>query len=483
MRFACFVRLWLLLLLGGYFCVCVCGRGVCGVPALCLRCACAVPALCLREAKSRQFWTPFPPMAQGDRSNYCVPRQRAAQIPAPSKNSDNEIMINKLYFPLKLPDDCLNGQFLRRWCGVSGSCGWRGLCGTVLCTRAQPGPPPSTACHGHRPRPKCPSSFWMPVIGPSRSPQACLSVTYLFVHPDKTPGWLRWSYTVSPIRWGIQAVVMSGLDVVFALTGPFFQQAEALDLFYAAGLGSESAPFCLLVLTAWWLGCTLAVALVFQLRFRTSILKRAAILPDISPEPATCPAEDGAPRSPAPLRSPSSRQLDAMFSVHSVHSFRGGAPRAAPGDAEDPLQRLRARRDARTQAGARDAGSELRRRFDAVARGGAMDGSGFARFMREGLGHALPWPTAERLFRGLDVCGRGAVEFKELQRWVYVREHLSAAATAQVCVCCKPCRFYFLLSACIWTVSSRCEVFVLQSHCATFFCFHVVCFFFCFYVV
>ena len=34
--------------------------------------------------------------------------------------------------------------------------------------------------------------------------QGVLSLSYLFIHPDRTPVWLTWTFVVSPIRWGIQ---------------------------------------------------------------------------------------------------------------------------------------------------------------------------------------------------------------------------------------------------------------------------------------
>ena len=59
----------------------------------------------VRCAKSRLFLTHFP-RCQGDRSNYCVPRHATTQ----SKNLDNEL--KQMYFPLKMPEYCLNLQFL-----------------------------------------------------------------------------------------------------------------------------------------------------------------------------------------------------------------------------------------------------------------------------------------------------------------------------------------------------------------------------------
>ena len=94
---------------------------------------------------------------------------------------------------------------------------------------------------------------------------------------------LSWTYTVSPIRWGIQAVVMSSLNVVFDLTHPYVHEAEALNLFYVAGIGTQSSVFCLMILCLWWCCCTAIVGLVFWMRFRTRILQRAQIQVRLGP--------------------------------------------------------------------------------------------------------------------------------------------------------------------------------------------------------
>ena len=67
---------------------------------------------------------------------------------------------------------------------------------------------------------------------------------------------------------------MSGLDVVFALDHPFVDETAALTVFYRAGIRTQSAGFCVLVLLAYWLLCVVGVLVVFAIRFHRSILKQ-----------------------------------------------------------------------------------------------------------------------------------------------------------------------------------------------------------------
>ena len=80
---------------------------------------CAVPALCPPVRKVGYFGPVFPD-GQGDRSNDCVPMHGTAQILTQSKNSDDEL--NKLDFPLKMPDCGLNLLLLPRGRSLPG--GW-----------------------------------------------------------------------------------------------------------------------------------------------------------------------------------------------------------------------------------------------------------------------------------------------------------------------------------------------------------------------
>ena len=76
-----------------------------------VRCACAV--------RKVGYFGPVFPDGQGDRSNDCVPMHGTAQILTQSKNSDDEL--NKLDFPLKMPDCGLNLLLLPSGRSLPGS--------------------------------------------------------------------------------------------------------------------------------------------------------------------------------------------------------------------------------------------------------------------------------------------------------------------------------------------------------------------------
>ena len=259
--------------------------------------------------------------------------------------------------------------------------------------------------------------------------QGVMTIPYLFIHPDRLPVWLKWTFTISPFRWGIQGLVMAGLDVVFQLdsdTSPYIPETEALNLFYAAGIGTESAVFCLMILFVWWAVCLLLVGCIFYIRFRTSILQPARILRTQALQAKECevtelPMETEEASIRRRLSSPKDLQRDGAVVMVDEPAGEG---KFIPDLVRE--KRSKSWMDEKK----RDAG--LEQAFARVAKGGHMGVAEFAEYLNIHIGQSPSREVVTRLFRGLDLCSNGRIDVAHFKHFVDVHTYLYPETVAQV---------------------------------------------------
>ena len=211
---------------------------------------------------------------------------------------------------------------------------------------------------------------------------------------------------------------MSGLDVVFELNNPLVRRTHVFNLFYRAGLGSESNIFCLMVLCVWWAACTLLVALILLARFKTSILRRAALQRNGELPSAACELRAPDDQLRQRLSSPAALRRDAAVVLTDDGACDGGfAPDVARQKRAGHASRRLARR--------------LEESFARVAKDGHMGVVEFGVYLGVHVGHTPPDDVVSRLFRAVDTCDTGRVPFREFRRFIDVHTHLQPEAVAQ----------------------------------------------------